>query len=93
MYAAIHQATDASPGTVLLRRPALLARLGRSNTALHGDIHAGLMTPPVAIGPRAVAWPSHEADAIVAARVAGLADDEIKALVRRLIAARAVFAL
>lgn len=49
----------------------------------------GLLPPGIALGLRSVAWPAHELDAIAAARIAGKSDDEIRALVRDLIAARA----
>lgn len=72
----------------LLRRPELRQRIGRSNSAIDNDVRDGLIPPPVRCGPRSVAWPSDEIDAIVDARVADATDEEIRALVRRLIAAR-----
>lgn len=74
---------------ILDRRPAVEAALGKKRSALYQDISAGLMTPPVQIGYRAVAWPRHEHQAIAAARVAGKTTDELRALVAQLVAQRA----
>jgi prophage regulatory protein len=52
------------------------------------DIQQGLFTPPVPIGARAVGWPADELAALNAARIAGKSDDEIRALVAKLEAAR-----
>jgi len=60
-------------------------RGGRSRSAHYQDIDDGLWTPPVRIGKRTVGWPSDETDRLVAARVAGLSDEEIRQLVRRLL--------
>lgn len=72
----------------LLRRPEVLQRLGRSSTALDNDIKAGVVTPQVDYGPRMKAWPSDEIEAIIDARVAGKSDEEVRKLVRHLVAAR-----
>lgn len=62
---------------------------GISNSRFYEWIKAGLMPPGIALGWRSVGWPSYELDAIAAARIAGKNEDEIRALVRELIAARA----
>lgn len=49
----------------------------------------GLVPPPVRLGKYAVGWPLSELAALNAARIAGKSDDEIKSLVKRLIAKRA----
>ncbi len=72
----------------ILRLPAVLSERGRSRSAHYLDIQQGLFTRPVAIGLRAVGWPSSEVAAINAARIAGKADDEIRALVVKLEADR-----
>jgi prophage regulatory protein len=54
------------------------------------DIQQGLFTPPVPIGARAVGWPAAELAMLNAARIAGKTDDEIRALVAKLEAARKV---
>lgn len=72
----------------LLRLPVVLKVRGRSRSAHYLDIQNGLFTKPVAIGPRAVAWPDSELAALNAARIAGQSDTEIRNLVQALEAAR-----
>lgn len=72
----------------ILRLPAVLRERGRSRSAHYLDIQQGLFTPPVPIGLRAVGWPANEVAAINAARIAGKSDDEIRAIVVKLEAAR-----
>ena len=72
----------------ILRLPAVLKRRGRSRSSHYGDINAGLYVKPVQIGARAVGTPENEVDALNAARIAGKTDDEIRALVLKLEAAR-----
>jgi prophage regulatory protein len=80
------------PTTSLLRRPSVTERTGKPESSLYRDIELGLFTQQIKIGPKSVAWPASEVDALVAARVAGMSDDQIRALVKRLHAARASFA-
>jgi prophage regulatory protein len=69
----------------ILRMPAVKAETGhRSHASIYNAIKAGLFTRGVAIGQRSRGWPSGEVHAINAARIAGLTDDEIRALVDRL---------
>ena len=77
----------------LLRMQQLRARYPRGRSTIYMDIAAGLMTPPVALGARCVGWPAREVDQIIAARVAGATDDQIRELVARLIAERRLPAL
>ena len=72
----------------ILRLPAVLKDRGRSRSAHYLDIQNGLFTKPVPIGSRAVGWPDAELTALNAARIAGKSDDEIRALVVKLEAAR-----
>lgn len=72
----------------LLRFPIVKARSGQSRSGLYALIARGLWTRPVRLGARAVAWPEDEVNALNAARIAGLSDSEISALVTRLHAAR-----
>lgn len=74
--------------TTILRLPVVLHERGRSRSAHYQDIQQGLFTRPVAIGLRAVGWPSGEVTALNAARIAGKSDEEIRALVVKLEAAR-----
>lgn len=74
--------------TTILRLPAVLCERGRSRSAHYKDIQQGLFTRPVAIGLRAVGWPAAEVAALNAARIADKSDEEIRALVLKLEAAR-----
>ena len=73
---------------VILRLPAILKRRGRSRSSHYADIKSGLYVKPVRIGSRAVGTPEDEVDALNAARIAGKSDEEIRALVLKLEAAR-----
>jgi prophage regulatory protein len=75
-------------GVTLLKEPVVRKRRGKSRSANHADIKAGLFVKPVQIGPRATATPDYEVDILIAATIAGKSDDEIRALVQKLHAAR-----
>jgi prophage regulatory protein len=60
----------------------------RSNASIYNRVRVGLWTKPVRIGQRSVGWPDYEVQALVAARIAGKTDDEIRDLVDRLHAKR-----
>ena len=77
---------------IIQRLPAVLHERGRSRSSHYLDIQQGLFTSPVQIGARAVGWPSSEVAALNAARISGKTDDEIRALVAKLQAARKVAA-
>lgn len=70
------------------RKSAAQESSGKKDSAFYQDIADGLFVPGVKIGRRAVAWARHEHQAIAAARLAGKTDDEIRALVKKLVAAR-----
>ena len=72
----------------LMRLPIVLDHRGVEKSQHYADIQNGLFTKPVKIGPRASAWPEDEVAALNAARIAGWTDDEIRALVLKLEAAR-----
>ena len=74
----------------LLRRRHVEAESGLSRSTLYLRISQGLWTTPVHIGPRAVGWPAQEVAALNTARIAGQSDEELRELVTRLHAARAV---
>jgi prophage regulatory protein len=71
-------------GQRLIKLPSVLERFGSSRATLYRAVKSGLMTAPVKTGEKASAWPEYEVDAIQAARIAGLPDDEIRALVTAL---------
>ena len=83
-------ATTPSGQITILRLPAVLKRRGRSRSSHYADIKAGLFVKPVLIGLRATGTPDNEVEALNAARIAGKTDDEIRALVAKLEAARKV---
>lgn len=76
------------------RRPLVSQATGYSRSTLYRKIKDGLFTKPVSLGADKsgnacqVGWPANEVQAIIDARIAGKSDDEIKALVVKLEAAR-----
>lgn len=73
----------------LIKNAEARSSLGVGSTTFYEQLNAGLITPGVKLGVHSVAWPKHEIQAIVAARIAGQSDDEIKKLVKQLVADRA----
>lgn len=72
----------------ILRTPVVIKRRGKSRSAHYADVKAGLFVKPVAIGKRARGTPDDEVDTLIAATIAGKSDDELRALVQKLEAAR-----
>lgn len=72
----------------ILRLPDTKSQSGYSRSTIYLRITQGLWTKQISLGPRAVGWPSSEVEALNAARIAGKSDDEIRALVLKLEAAR-----
>jgi prophage regulatory protein len=73
----------------ILRMPAVKGKIGhRSDASVYNDIRNGKFTTGVAIGQRSKGWPDYEVDAIIAARIAGKSDDQIRELVTVLHAKR-----
>ncbi len=72
----------------ILRFPSVKAETGHSHSTHYQQIAQGLFTKPVKLGPRAVGWPASEVSALNAARISGKSDQEIRALVVKLEAAR-----
>ena len=72
----------------IYRRPTVEIALGKSRSTLYRNIKSGLLTKPVEIGGDRVGWPANEIEAISKAMIAGKQEDEIKALVVQLEAAR-----
>lgn len=85
------QTTATIIGHALIIKRAKDARgqFGIAQSTFYEWIARGLMPPGIALGWRSVGWPAHELDAIAAARIAGKTEDEIRALVLDLVAARA----
>jgi prophage regulatory protein len=76
----------------MLRGPAVDDATGESRSTRYGRISDGLFPAPVKLGPRSVGWPESEVAAINAARIAGKSDEQIRALVVKLEAARKTLA-
>ncbi|STY31511.1 prophage CP4-57 regulatory protein AlpA [Legionella wadsworthii] len=72
----------------ILRLPAVKISSGLPRSTLYLRISQGLWTKPISLGARTVGWPAHEVTALNAARIAGKTDEEIRALVCHLEAAR-----
>lgn len=75
-----------------LRSPEARAVFGNLSTSTFYElIQKGLMPPGIFLSGRSVAWPAHELQAIAAARLGGQTEEELRALVKRLVADRAKF--
>lgn len=72
----------------ILRLPSVMAQSGLSRSTVYLRISQGLWPKPVSLGARAVGWPAAEVAAVIAARIAGKADDEVRHLVSKLDIAR-----
>ena len=72
----------------IFRLPAVKTESGYSRSTIYLRIAQGLWTKQVSLGPRCVGWPAHEVATLNAARIAGKTDEEIRALVVKLEAAR-----
>jgi len=72
----------------IFRLPAVKSESGYSRSTIYLRIAQGLWTKQISLGPRCVGWPANEVAALNAARISGKSDDEIRALVVKLEAAR-----
>ena len=72
----------------ILRPREAARRRASSLSKVYEDIRNGLWPEFVALGPRLRGQPDYEVDELIAARIAGKNDDEIRLLVQRLVAAR-----
>lgn len=73
----------------MLKLPEVESRSGLKHSSLYSRAKDELFTPPVKLSSRSSAWPEHEVEAINRARLAGKSDDEVRQLVRDLVAQRA----
>ena len=73
---------------VLLDLSETLRRRRKSRAAHYRDQKQRLFQQGVKVGKRAVAWPAHEVDEILAAQLAGVTDDELRRLVTNIEDAR-----
>ena len=72
----------------ILRLPALIEKTGLQRSTIYALQSIGLLPPSVSIASRAVAWVASEVDAVIAARISGDSDEQIRELVRSLVVAR-----
>jgi prophage regulatory protein len=72
----------------LVRIQDAFKELGRCRSGGYADIKKGLIPRPVKTSPRSSALPDFELEALARAKIAGMADDEVRALVVRLETAR-----
>jgi prophage regulatory protein len=63
------------------------AQGGKAKSTIYRDINDGLLPPPLKLGASSV-WVESEIEAINQAIIAGKSDDEIRQLVKELVAAR-----
>jgi prophage regulatory protein len=60
----------------LLRLPQVLQRVATSRASLYAKVQRGEFPKPISLGGRAVAWPQHEVDAWIEARIAHRDSDQ-----------------
>jgi len=72
----------------VLRLADTCAVSGLAGPTLYEAVRKGLMVPPIKVTAKSSAWPASEVNAVLAARIAGKSDAEIRALVAQLISAR-----
>ena len=81
-------ATAAVPNA-LLRTPEVCAVTGYARQTLYQKMAEGLFPRPIKLGEKSSAWPASEVNAVLAARIRGATEDEIRALVVELTTKRA----
>jgi prophage regulatory protein len=74
--------------TIYRMRDMREGRYPRGRSTIYRDVQLGLLPPPISLGARCSGWLAHEIDAIITARATGATDDEIRAIVARLVAER-----
>ncbi|MBA6251805.1 AlpA family transcriptional regulator [Colwellia sp. MB3u-55] len=72
----------------LIRKVEVLALTCMSKSTLHLKLKDGLYAPSISIGDRAVAFIEHEILAVIAAQIQGRSKEEIRLLVKELVAQR-----
>ena len=72
----------------IARLPTAQAESGYSRSTIYLRMSQGLWTKQIRLGPRCIGWPASDIAALNAARIAGKTDEEIRALVVKLEAAR-----
>ena len=72
----------------LMRTPDVCAVTGMARPTLYEAMAKGLFPRPIKLGEKSSAWPASECNAVLAARIRGASEDQIRALVVELTAAR-----
>ena len=72
------------------RKSEVLQRIGLSRSTLHSKIQKGLWCPPIPLGARAVGFIEYETDELIAAHINGYSPDQLRELVKNLVAERAL---
>ena len=72
----------------ILRLPAAQQFSGCARATIYLRIKEGVFPPPVRIGGTSVGWPERELSALNEARIRGAGDEEIRGLVKNLVAER-----
>ncbi|HBO5256679.1 TPA: AlpA family phage regulatory protein [Pseudomonas aeruginosa] len=72
----------------LIRQADVSRKFGAARPTIYEWMAEGLFPRPLKLGPKFAAWPEHECNAILAARIQGKSKDEIRALVIELTEAR-----
>lgn len=79
---------EAKQALVMLRRQEVERRTGLGRSELYRQVALSVLPQPIRRGVRGVAWPAHEIDIVLEARMAGASNDELRAIVGRLHAER-----
>ncbi|MCP4321354.1 MAG: AlpA family phage regulatory protein [Alteromonadales bacterium] len=72
----------------IAKQPSVLGQFHFSKSTLFTQVKQGLMPKPISLGARAVGYLQHELDAVLLARIAGQSNEQIKELVKSLVAKR-----
>ena len=72
----------------IIRFSEVQARFGMSRSTIYNRITERLFPRPIPLGPRRVGWLESEVDSVIAARVRGVSDDELRTFIASLEAAR-----
>ncbi|MEZ5490253.1 MAG: AlpA family phage regulatory protein [Gammaproteobacteria bacterium] len=70
------------------KNPEVRARIGISRSTLYRKIQEGTFPAPISLGGRATGWLDHEVTAWINAMAAGKSDEDIRKLVKSLVAIR-----
>ena len=71
------------------RKKDILSKIGIARSTLYLRIQQGLFVPPISLGKRAVGWIEHETNAILVAYASGQSEEQIKEVVKSILASRA----